>query len=399
MAKTSREKPVKPYPEFPLTPHPTGRWCKKIRGKIHYFGNGDDPDGALTKYRREIDDIQAGRKPKDATDAITVRRLINDFLDAKESKLAAGELSPRTFMEYRHVGDNLADNLGRHRAVADLGPADFQALRAKLAKTLGPVALGAKIQRMRTVFKWGHDAGLLAQPVRFGPDFKKPGRKTLRLARHAGGSKMFEADELRKMVDAAGQPLRAMVLLALNGGFGNHDLATLPRSAVNLSTGWIDHPRPKTGVARRLPLWPETIEALTVASETRPEPRDDADAGLMFVTREGRRWVRQQTPKETDDTTKFTPIDVLSPEFSKLLKRANVEGKRRGFYSLRHVFRTIADASKDQPAVNAIMGHDDGSISGVYRERIDDERLCAVVDHVKAWLYPNSKGDAGLSGF
>ena len=54
---TTTLRPEKPYAEFPLFPHATGRWAKKIRGKFHYFGPSRDPHGALRRYLTEKDDL------------------------------------------------------------------------------------------------------------------------------------------------------------------------------------------------------------------------------------------------------------------------------------------------------------------------------------------------------
>jgi hypothetical protein len=62
--------------------------------------------------------------------------------------------------------------------------------------------------------------------------------------------KFFEADEIRRMIDAAGVPLNAMILLGINVGFGNADCGTLPLSFLDLTNGWITYARPKTGVSR-----------------------------------------------------------------------------------------------------------------------------------------------------
>jgi integrase len=79
-------------------------------------------------------------------------------------------------------------------------------------------------------------------------------------------------------------------------------------------------------------------------------------------------------------------LSALSLAFAKRLKRLGLNG-HRNFYVLRHTFETIGGESKDQIAVDRIMGHVDTSMAGAYRERISDERLRVVVEHVRGWLF------------
>ena len=409
MSKSTRvkvsAKPRKPYAGFPLTPHPSGRWCKKIRGKLHYFGKLDTPEAALERFNREWPFLKDGRTPPpiDTGDGCTIRLLCNAFLTSKKSKLDSAELSPRTFRDYFRTCELLIEQIGRDRRVDDLRSDDFRNLRSKLAKTRGVVALKNEINRCCIVFNFAFDEDLIDKPVRFGQSFDRPSAKSLRKARYEAGPRLFEADEVRRILDAADVQLKAMVFLGLNCGFGNTDVATLPQSAVDLSGGWIDFPRPKTQIARRVPLWPETVIAVRQAIAVRPDPKDPADADRVFITRTGVKWVRTQEKRATEQNgddeaavhaATVVSLDALSQHFSKLLKLLKINGRRGlGFYTLRHVFETVAGEAKDQIAVNSIMGHVDTSMAGVYRERISDERLRAVTEHVRTWLF-NSGGPA-----
>src|SRR5207247_1770673 len=170
--------------------------------------------------------------------------------------------------------------------------------------------------------------------------------------------------------------MRAMILLGINSGFGNADCGRLPLSAVNLDAGMIDFPRPKTGIPRRCPLWPETVQALREASAGRPEPKKEEYAGLVFITQRGLAWA-----KDTNDCP-------VAKETAKVLRKLGINGRKGlGFYTLRHTFRTVADEAKDQPAADFIMGHEVPHMSSVYRETISDARLKAVADHVRNWLF------------
>ena len=81
-------RPSKPRPDFPLFPHASGRWAKKVRGKFCYFGKvADNPSGqaALAKWLNQKDDLLAGRTPRVKGDGLTIRDLVDDSSRPKHS--------------------------------------------------------------------------------------------------------------------------------------------------------------------------------------------------------------------------------------------------------------------------------------------------------------------------
>jgi hypothetical protein len=154
------DRPAKPYPGFPLFPHATGRWAKKIHGRFGFFGPWRDAEGALERYLHQRDELHAGLVPRtngagtgratlartgrasapapvfalparpdaarglvaqpaangvtpplrlvagDGTAAIpdaaslTVRDLVNHFLTAKQRRIDSEEMGLRSFSEY-----------------------------------------------------------------------------------------------------------------------------------------------------------------------------------------------------------------------------------------------------------------------------------------------------------
>ena len=133
--------------------------------------------------------------------------------------------------------------------------------------------------------------------------------------------------------------------------------------------------------------------------EVRPAPKDKELHGhLLFITAKTRTcWavdaradLKQEDLDELVKQCRKGSDNPISKEMRKLLNAIGIKRRGVSFYSLRHVFETIGGEARDQVAVSHIMGHADDSMSAVYRERISDERLRAVTDHVRKWLF----GDA-----
>jgi integrase len=355
------DKLIKPYPQFPLTPHSKGYWVKVINGKQHRFGRRwCEPDEALAAYIHSKSDIEAGREVELQPDDMTLREGLLLFLRSRKRRLEQGDIVKRSYDDYEKECQLLRDKLGAKTPLKTIGPRHFVALRESMVGS--PNTISNRIGRVRVVFKYLFECGALDVPVRYGPDFSKPSQKTLRLHKASKDKKLYTPAQIHLLLGKAPPQLKAMIYLGLFCGFGNNDCGRVQAEHLDLEKGWVTYHRPKTGISRRAWIPQEAINALKAVSPSE---------GRVFTTRRGNAWSTEK---------KKNPIAV---EFKKL---AAPLGCNLGFYALRHTCETVGGGCKDQVAMDHIMGHVSNGMAATYREEIEDSRLKTIGQFINAWL-------------
>lgn len=391
-------KPVaiaKPRPDFPLSPHASGRWAKKVKGAMLYFGpTASDPQGdaALATWLEEKDYcLLHGRRPTKTNGGLTVGDLVDRLLNFKRLNVENKELSPLTFRQWHKACAMVLKQFGAGRHVESLGPDDFDAL---FRTQITGKAFNTRCQYITYVrgifrFAYNDDQRLIRAPVMMGKSLRLPKRPRSQ-GLTGDGVRVFTPQQIHELLGLVRWRLRAMILLGINCGFGNNDCATLTFDTLDLENGWHNHPRPKNQTPRRCPLWPETIAAIERAIKTRAKPQDRAHGNLVFLTRNGAPYCRFFDQVEAMSGGKVEWCSTLGIVMRRALERLNMKQGKLSFYALRHTFETVAGNAKDQIAVDYIMGHVTPGMGTNYRHEIADSRLQAVVNYVHDWLFPKS---------
>lgn len=372
------KRPGKPYPDYKLYAHPSGQWAKTIRGKTMYFGPWADPDAALARYNAYLE----GKPLRPVK--VTVDRLVNEFLHEKKGKVPK-ELSMRTWREYKDIAAVIKDTIGAAADFEKLSPSDFLKLRNVMAKGCGLVTLGNKIKRARVIFNWGRDTYHPGRLVSYGQSFKMPSHKSVKREQREKPRRFLDAPAIRACLRKATPQMKAMILLGVNCGLGNNDCALLRESHL-AEAGWLNYPRPKTGVERRSRLWPETVKAIEKVREKRHRPNNPEHADHIFIMRTGELW----TPRASEQNeNKLSASSPISKRFSKLLKAVGHKQKGVSFYALRHTTQSIGDQTRYGAAVKHIMGHEAAAndMSARYNELAPlDTQLTRVAKYIRRWL-------------
>ncbi|TWT31113.1 hypothetical protein KOR34_44870 [Posidoniimonas corsicana] len=182
----------------------------------------------------------------------------------------------------------------------------------------------------------------------------------------------FTADELKQLFSVATQRTRLFMLLGLNLGATQREIATLEAKMIDWETGIVTRPRHKTGVPSRNILWPRTLKQLRILRSTKRGP--------LLVGNTGNPLVEEYINSEG----KLSLHDAVSKAFARTMKQAKLEGHKRSF---KHLRKTAAnEIEKRDPTLTPLfLAH---SEQGVKRHYVDThyDRLFEAVLELEAVL-------------
>lgn len=365
-------KPVKPSPDFELTPHARGGWQKKYKGRVYYVAPHDPQEAREAWYaiKRAIDADLPAPKVVRMGKGLTVGRIANRYDAQRGLDFEAGKLTHGEYELYRRVLRFMVKGLGRDTLYRDLTPGHFTRMyRRWEALDIGNHALANRVKVVRACWRFADDQDWIPHMPKFGRVFKKPATGKRQ------GKPPHPFDVLRIAACSENLQVEAMILLMMNGAYTAKDCAALPREAVDFARGVVVFPRPK--MERRQPidrafvLWPETAEVLREVMARRP------DDTLVFRTHHGNPWVRGKFSRKG----KGGIADAVSWPFRKTCTALGL--KPFGPSWIRHVWRTIADELEKPHAAARVLGHRLPGMAEVYVHAIEVDRLKVITDHVR----------------
>lgn len=422
---TSTRKPV--WPHKAILPgvfaHRNGQWAKKIKGKLHYLGKINDPATALTVGLDLIRQLADGDTPIKTAPAsevaqdeiVTIDEVCNRFYEDKQQEhLTDRGIKVKTLRAYRDQATNVCRFLKQvmrgNKPVSSITPNHFYQLLMLFRQNYGLYAVRDHVVMTRMIFSHAQDIELIDRLPKYGKKFKGPSQADFRRAKVKRSiSQFFEAREIRSMLKLlddiiigtsshltkfnatvqkqTATQMKAMILLAINTGFGNTDVGLLPLSLINFKTKTVRYPREKTGMDRCNILWDETIAAIKAYLKVRPVPRCADAEDKLFVTRHGNTWVTETMVPNDHGELEPRVQDQVNPCFSRrVMKKLGLNG-RRGFNTFRHTYATKAQELGDANAKARTMGHKLVGLDDIYVEGLELSQLKTVGDHVHKWLF------------
>jgi len=237
-------------------------------------------------------DGQAGfpEKPQEDSQVDTtgdITGLIEEYLAGRRLDVEAGQLGHASYAsdQYHLSGfRRFCETKGATDLAVAVGTGNLNAYRTqemgRLARgEISAVTVRHVLRTVKALMRWAFDQEILDSLPRILNKY--------RIAVPAPTPQFFEVDEVKGLYDAATDPVKLYILLGLNCGYTQSDIATLEHSHVDWGQAMIVRDRNKTGQAQEHKLWQRT---LTLLKRQATPPRDSS---LVLLSQSGKSLLQQ----------------------------------------------------------------------------------------------------------
>jgi len=326
-------------------------------GKRIYLGF--DKEQAIKKYHRLGLGFEPVQQVLAPPVAITIKELANRFIAAQQANWRNPKTTLKCYKDW--LGRFIKDH--SRLKVANFTVEKFASWKLSLKeREYSPESINHYLSAVRAMFTFAEETDLIEK----APKLRRI--KNERIPQTGSKEKpLYTLDDLHKLLKNADLKLKAMIMLALNCGFGPKDLQDLTWDDIEGER--ITLPRSKTGICQTYLLWPETKElldeiqgqrAMLIARMAKRKVQH-SDYGHVFVTRFWKPWSK----------------DAVAEQFRKLCKKAEVPCY--GFYRLRHCASTAMSLVATPHVHRKFMRHSQLQQQVTYTHTPDDEVDKAVL--------------------
>ena len=331
------------------------KWTKQFyvtrSGRRIYLG--PDKEEALKRYYRLGLGVALIQQEPASPVEITIKELANRFITAQQ----ANWRNPKDTLKcYKGWLGRFIEDHSRLR-VADFTVEQFANWKISLKKRgYSAESINHYLSAVRAMFSFAEETELIEKAPKL--------TRIKNEARPRPGSKatpLYTSDNLRLLLGQADIQMKAMIMLALNCGFGPKDIQDLTWDHIDGER--VTLPRSKTGVCQTYLLWPETLQLLNrIRQQKSCQISEIADLtlandinGYVFLTRFKNPWNK----------------DSIAEQFSKLCKKADVPCY--GFYRLRHCASTAMSLVATPHVHRKFMRHSQLQQQVTYTHTPDNE--------------------------
>jgi len=344
--------------KFPLTLHPTGQYCKKIKGKVRYFGTNKKK--ALEKYLAQATYLHGAQSlaQKISNGKMTLKQLCDLYLRYQNSRVLVGDITAKHYNDLTYSLSRFMSFLGPGCRIENISTLDLQNYKRKLQSSYPSIdRQNLHIGLMKAMFHWARKNDVLDTIPNIDAISKD---RVVHKEKYT-----FNKKQIRKLLSIADVKMKAMIWLGLNCGFGCTDCSRLKWEDLDFKNSRVELARSKTKIGRNLPLWPETIKAL------KEIPRSGA---LVFTISKDHPWIRTTATTNDNGEPKYIIDNRISTIFSRLMKKVRIQApKGTGFYTLRRTAATMAARSGDPFAVQRLLGHVDLTMATRYVQDVSEQ--------------------------